>query len=277
MENVVLQLIAEWGLLGLIIAWAIYIVIDNWKKNKKNEEWYREAILREQHAIGSREEISKSLDSLREEIQQILEKYNQFRSEMSNRIEKIEKAIVKHHPSSHQYEVMRMTAVAKIAPAINTILLSTLDDCKLDHIALALLHNGTSSVAGIPYIKVGVIAEKFKPVEYPGDTELTIDYKDEDIIKYNKLPACIIQSGYLEFDIDNNLNLDEIDYGTYSKCKNKGIKHIAFIAINDSYGLCTGCVIAYNFTDTPINKDDLLDRVKVIENLYQTMLKSFED
>lgn len=277
MENVVLQLITEWGLLGLIIAWAIYIVIDNWKKNKKNEEWYREAILREQHAIGSREEISKSLDSLREEIQQISEKNNQFRSEMSNRIEEIEKAIVKHHPSSHQYEVMRMTAVAKIAPAINTILLSTLDDCKLDHIALALLHNGTSSVAGIPYIKVGVIAEKFKPVEYPGDTELTIDYKDEDIIKYNKLPACIIQSGYLEFDIDNNSNLDEIDYGTYSKCKNKGIKHIAFIAINDSYGLCTGCVIAYNFTDTPINKDDLLDRVKVIENLYQTMLNSFED
>lgn len=277
MEKVVLQLITEWGLLGLIIAGAIYIVIDNWKKNKKNEEWYREAILREQHAIGSREEISESLDSLRKEIQQISEKNNQFRSEMSNRIEEIEKAIVKHHPSSHQYEVMRMTAVAKIAPAINTILLSTLDDCKLDHIALALLHNGTSSVAGIPYVKVGVIAEKFKPVEYPGDTELTIDYKDEDIIKYNKLPACIIQSGYLEFDIDNNSNLDEIDYGTYSKCKNKGIKHIAFIAINDSYGLCTGGVIAYNFTDTPINKDDLLDRVKVIENLYQTMLNSFED
>lgn len=276
MENIVIHLISQWGLTGLVLAASCYIIWDSWKRNKKSEEWFKETMLKETHAIDSRSEINHGIGTLRDEIKKIAGESNTFRKEINNRIAVIEDVVARHFKDDQQDEADRMEAVVKISPAINTILSSSLDDCNLDHIALALLHNGTQSLAGIPYIKAGVIAEKYRPLRNPQDIELIKEYADEDIVKHNKLPVTILQSRYLEFDLTKESPLSDIDYGVYNRCKARGIKHLAFVTLNDKHDLCTGCVIAYNFQDQPIDQEELKERVSVIENLYRTMLENLE-
>lgn len=275
MDSIALELIARWGLSGIMLIAAGYIIFDNWRRNKKNEDWYREHIHQEQGAIDTRSKIDQRLDSIQKHLNHISELSDRFREDIIRRVEQVEASITKHFPDHHQAEQIRMKAIMRIAPTVNSILANSLDDCDIDHVALGLLHNGTQSIAGIPYIKMGVIAEKYKPIKFPNDISLLEEYRDEDIVKYNKLPICIVQNRYISFDLNETI-MSDMDMQTYSKCKSRGIKHIAFVALNDAKGLCTGCLIAYKFTDEPIDKDALVGKAKVLEDLYQDMLGSFE-
>ena len=158
----------------------------------------------------------------------------------------------------------------------HTIINDGLGNCKCDHIGVALLHNGSVSLSGVPYIKFGIIAEKYKPIRCPHDIDLSAKYKEEDIMQHNRLPSCVVQNKNIEFEIEDDSILVDVDPSLYLKCKNLGIKRIAFEAFQDIHGLTTGFIVIYKFNSEPFDMGALHSTANTFEHLYQNMLASFD-
>lgn len=277
MSDIIVQTIAQWGSAGIALLAAGWIIYENWKRSVKMEEWFRENLIKPAGNDDScKKIIQMSIESIDNKMTKLTNESIGFRNDMMNRVSDIEATIAKHHPDRHEYERVRVNAITTIAPAVNTILSTCLVDSNVDHVAFGLLHNGTSSLSGIPYIKMGIIAEKYKPLQYPNDIDLAVEYRDDDITKYNRLPHCIIQNGYTEFDIENDENLAELGMVVYNRCKKRGIKRIAFVPINDALDMCTGCIIAYSFENKKFDKDLLVTKAGIISDMYISLLNSLD-
>lgn len=267
-----MELIAQWGTAGLFAIAGGYIIWDSWKKNKKIEEWFRDKVT----AQESRVLVVDNLSNLNDKFDNFKTEYHQFCNEIKDRVTTIEETVSKHHPDQHQQESQRMLAVTHIAPSIHSIIKEGLKNCECDHIAVALLHNGSTTLSGIPYIKFGIIAERYYPLQNSQDVDLTSKYKEEDITMHNKLPSCIVQNPNIEFEISQDSPLIDIDPVTYSRCLAIGIKRIAFEAIRDSQGLTTGFIMVYKFNNDPLDIESLHNTTTAIEDLYRNMLASFD-
>lgn len=268
MTNILFETISQWGTAGIMMLAAGYLLWDNWKKNKKLES----NLLERMNVQVTKESIGVGLDNINTKLDKIQSDHQSFRDQISARIDNIEEVINKHHPSHHQLEEVRMNALAQIAPSIHTIINEGLNICKADHIAVALLHNGQTSLSGIPYIKFGIIAEKYKPIRHPQDIDLVVKYKEEDIMSHNRLPSCIIHNNCVEFEIQPDSPLVDIDPVIYNRALALGIKRLAIEAIKDVHGMCTGFVVIYKFDDSALDMTSLHNTTKTIENLYCEMM-----
>lgn len=278
MNDVLIATLSQWGAAGIVLIAAGYIIYDSWKKNKANEKWFREHMIKTTPCPDHQNQLKNSLDGISDKLNHISQDNQQFREEISNRVNHIEETIQKLHPSKHQHEAIRIQAVTQVAPAINGVLADGLKLCKIDHIALGLLHNGSTTLSGIPYIKMDIVAEKYKPIQNPNDVSIIPLYQSEDIIQHNRLPQCILQSKSVELDIENSAQvLMDMDFILYNRCLQRGIKRIAFIPINDHHGLCNGCLIAYKFTNEPMDINLLESKANIIRNLYCSMLETLGD
>ena len=268
MTDALIQAIQQWGTAGVVACAAGWVLYDSWKKNKETEKWMREQM---QASTESRSMTRSDLSEINSSIKDLSEKQTKFRKEISDRVDIIEKKIDEHHPHGSM-EDTRLKAVSTAAPAVYAIINDGLDSCECDHIAVALLHNGTVALSGVPYIKFGIISEKYKPIRCPQDEPLLPRYKEEDIMSHNKLPMCITQNKHAVFEVSDDCALKDIDPIIYMRCVKRGIKHIAFEAIRDVHGFVTGFVVIYNFEDRNLDADSLHSVTGAIEKVYQEML-----
>lgn len=268
-----MQGLSQWGAAGVVAIAAGYVLWDSYKKNKENDKWVREQMA---VAHDSREKNGTSLTEISTSIKEFRTEHEQWRKEITERVEAIECKIDKHHPDIHDMESARLRAIACIAPALHQFMLSGLTTCECDHIAMALLHNGSVNISGIPYIKFGIIAEHYRPLHCPNDTDLISLYKDEDITAHNRLPAIIMQNHHIEFEIEENCPLAEADPIIYNRCMKRGIKRIIFQAIRDNKHMPTGFVVAYKFSNEPINATELHNTTDAIERAYLDTIDSIQ-
>lgn len=269
MTDVLIDALQQWGTAGIIAVAAGWVLYDSWKKNKETEKWMREQV---QASTESRSMTRSDLSEISSSIKDLSQKHTEFREEISNRVMNIENKIDRHHPDHCSLEAVRLKAISTAAPAVYAIINDGLDSCDCDHIAVALLHNGTVALSGVPYIKFGIISEKYKPIRCPQDEPLLPRYKEEDIMSHNKLPMCVTQNKQAIFDISDECILKDVDPIIYMKCIRRGIKRIAFEAIRDVHGLVTGFVVIYNFEDRDFDSDSLHAVTEAIEKVYQEML-----
>lgn len=275
MTDVLVQGLSQWGAAGVVAIAAGYVLWDSYKKNKENEKWVREQMA---SARTSREGNKESLNEISTSLKEFREDHRQWRTNIENRISEIEQKIDKHHPDHHDAEKLRLEAISKISPALYHYMANGLETCKCDHIALALLHNGSVNLSGIPYIKFGVITEKYRPLHCPNDVDLLSKYKEEDIVAHNRLPMAIAQNHHVEFNITEDSPLADIDPVLFSRCLKIGIKHIAFQAVRDNKHMVTGFVVIYKFNDDePLDLVGLHDTADAVERLYLDMLDSLHD
>lgn len=273
MGEFITHIIQHWGPAGIVAIAAGWVLYETWKRGKEHDAWLRKQL---EASSKSRATTRSDLSEIMTVIKKMSEEHTTFRNEINDRISTIEKKIDKKHRDHGVIESIRLDAISKIAPSIHALINDGLNHCNCDHIAVALLHNGTVALSGIPYIKFGVVAEKYKPLKFPNDADLVSKYRGEDIMSHNRLPACIVQSQNIEFEIVDDSTLTEIDPGIFIKCKNKGIKRIAFEAIRDINGLTTGFMIIYKFDESPFNMDALHSTTSAIEHLYQNMIVSLD-
>ena len=273
MANELIQALQQWGTAGLIAIAAGYVLYDAWKKNKETEKWLRDQVKSSSESCST---IRVDLGDITTSIKEMKEDNAEFREEIKQRVKTIEDKIDKRHPDHNRLEAVRLNAISQIAPSIHTIINDGLGNCKCDHIGVALLHNGSVSLSGVPYIKFGIIAEKYKPIRCPHDIDLSAKYKEEDIMQHNRLPSCVVQNKNIEFEIEDDSILVDVDPSLYLKCKNLGIKRIAFEAFQDIHGLTTGFIVIYKFNSEPFDMDALHSTANTIEHLYQNMLASFD-
>lgn len=251
MGELIVQQLVQWGLAGILVAAAGYLIYDNWRKNKRTDEWIQRKLFDSPETVKSSDTLKESIDALKESVDTLVSCTRK---------------------NNHYYEKTSMEVTTKAAPIVNSILTRCIEDCGLDHATLALLHNGTTTLSGIPYIKIGVVAEKYDPIKWPQDIDLIQTYKDENITTFGRLPSVIIQNEALEFDVYPGSKLAEIDGVIHNRCLTRGIKKIVFLTVKDQDGLCNGCLIGYTFTDKKIDMDTLRGRIEVIENVYKSMI-----
>lgn len=269
-----MQGLSQWGTAGLIALSAGYVLWDSYKKNKENDKWVREQMIK---VKGTRESNSESLNEISTSLKEFRDDHKQWREKIEGRLEDIETRIKHHHPGHHDQEKLRLEAISKISPALYHYMANGLETCKCDHIALALLHNGSVNLSGIPYIKFGIITEKYRPLHCPNDVDLLSKYKEEDITIHNRLPMAIAQNHHVEFEITEDSPLADIDPVLFGRCVKIGIKRIAFQAIRDNKHMVTGFIVIYKFADEPINQVGLHDTADAVERLYLDMLDSLHE
>jgi regulator of replication initiation timing len=272
MNEILIQALTQWGAAGLIAIAAGYIVYDSYKKTKEIEKW-----LRDQFAASKeqRSGTNSNLTTLSNNIDKLRVENEEFRKEISDRVSIVEQKLDKHTTHSGS---LHLNAISQIAPTIHTIINDGLSSCSCDHIAVALLHNGSKALGGIPYIKFGFVAEKYNPIKHPQDSDLVSKYRDDDVTTHNRLPACIVQYPQIEFDLTKgDCQLSSIDPIVYSNCIKIGIKHIAFEAIRDSHGETTGFVTIYKFSEDPLDMKSLHSTTSTIEHLYQNLMVSLNE
>ena len=274
MTDVLMQGLSLWCSAGLIALAAGYVLWDSYKKNKENEKWVREQMLTAQ---TSREGNKESLEEISNSLRDFHEDHKQWRVGIEMRLGDIEDKMAKHHPCHHDAEKLRLDAISKISPALYHYIADGLEACNCDHIALALLHNGSVNLSGIPYIKFGIINEKYRPLNCPNDVDLLSKYKEEDIVAHNRLPMVIAQNHHVEFEITDDSELADIDPILFARCIKLSIKRIAFQAVRDNKHMVTGFVVIYSFRDEPLDLVSLHDTTDAVERLYLDMLDSLKD
>lgn len=275
MTDVLAQGLSQWGVAGIIAIAAGWVLWDSYKKNKENEKWVREQMAAAQ---TSREGNKDSLNEIIVSLKEFREDHKQWHDGVEARLSEIEAKIDKHHPPHHDAEKLRLEAISKISPALYHYMANGLEACNCDHIALALLHNGSVNLSGIPYIKFGIVTEKYKPLHCPNDVDLLSKYKDEDIVAHNRLPMAIAQNRYVEFDITEDSALVDIDPVLFARCLKLGIKKLAFQAVRDNKHMVTGFIVIYRFNDDEdLDINGLDETADAVGRLYLDMMDALHE
>lgn len=267
MESLATEIFAQWGLVGIICLGAAYVLWTNFKSNKEREKEIAETL----RVNNAKVDLHKALGDIHDSLKAVRDSHQEFKEEVKAKFEHIEEKIDKHHPLHIDSEAARLHALSKMGPSIHAVLKTTINNICADHLAIGLLHNGTQSICGTPFMKCDIVAERFYPIHNPQDSELAHRYKDEDLMLHNQLPAAILQNPRVKFEIDEDGNspLEHIDGVLYRACLQHNIRQIAFEVFRDNHGIPNGFLVAYAYAGKDIDMDEFAGTLKAIESIYK--------
>ena len=277
MSDVFVTALTQWGMAGLFIIAAGYIIWNNHKEEQKNKKRYEDRLLELNNKTSTRESVS----SIKGEISSIGKKIDTLSCaqdecktklvDMGNRINVIEEKIENRNSSHAQREAERLMKLTKLAPTIHTVIQSNMDEMKADHIFVALLHNGTQSLTGIPFVKMDVIVEKYNPLDNPNDIEYSTQYTNEEIMRHDKLPGVILHKDFVDIMVneDGYSQMDALDAISAREMRKIGTKRIMFECIRDANTNVMGFVCAYSYKTKDMDVDSFRGMVKMLERLYR--------
>lgn len=270
MGSVLVEIISQFGVLGLILAGIIYLIVDGIKTKRKN--------------LVTAEKLDKSMDKLESHVDKRIDDVN-LRIDLVNDKVNTQYELLNKRMESNPEEVMSKIEEKKTqddkdhfhklldqftkAPRLHRILKLYRERIGCDHIFLGTFHNGSTSVSGIPYCKFDVVAEKFKPGS-SDIREYTTIYKDSDIMVHDNLPLVISQEDYVYFKIeDEGSSLEDTDDVLYRRCVKHGIKQIAINLIRDEQMNPVGFVGCVDFDYDELNFQELNNCAKELEEIYK--------
>lgn len=288
MDQVLESIIAQWGIFGVVLAAAGYIIYDNIKNgSKKNNisnklEVISDDILR---LKGDLPEVKSKLEYVEKEMSLISSNFEDklkiHIDNLSDRIDNLEDK-VNNQPTNiisslnkRDSEIMekhnrQMLSRIHIAPKLYKTLNDYISRINYDHIFIGLFHNGTSSVSGVPFYKFDIIAEKFNPIKIKHDVEFAHMYKDIDILRHDKLPIELVQNNSLHYIIDENKksDLEDVDEMLFHRMCGRDIKQLAIHLLRDTNGIPIGFVGGIKYDYIELNLNELKKCAKELENIY---------
>ena len=273
MESVLVEIISQFGILGLILAGMIYIIIDIIKTKRKN--------------LVSSSKLDESMDKLENHVDKKIDDVNTRIGLVNNKVdtqyELLNKRIAagpdvfinkinENKKEENKEHFNKIIAQFSQAPKLHKILKLYRERIGCDHIFLGTFHNGSSSISGIPYCKFDIIAEKFKPGHNNMDLrEYTTIYKNSDIIVHDNLPLVISQEDYIYYKIneDGSSELEDIDDILYRRCLKFGVKQFAANLLRDENHNPLGFVGCVDFDYDQLNFKELNNCAKELEEIYK--------
>ena len=277
MDQALVTALTQWGMAGVAIIAAAYVIWNNHKEEQKNKKRYEEKL----EELNKKNSTRESMSDLKTDISSIIGKIDTLSCsqdecrtklvDMGNRITVVEEKIEKRNSSHSQKEAERLMKLTKLAPTIHSVIQSNMEDMNADHVFVALLHNGTQSLTGIPFMKMDVIVEKFNPLENPNDIEYSTQYTNEEIMRHDKLPAVILHQDFLDIRVneDGYSQMDALDAISAREMRKIGTKRIMFECIRDVDTCVMGFVCAYSYNTDDIHVETFRDMVKMLERLYR--------
>lgn len=276
MGNVVVELISQFGILGLLLAGVIYLIVDGLKTKKKN--------------LVSSNKLDESIDKLKghmdNKIDDVKESLNQRIDLVNDKVDTQYDLLNKRidagpdmfinkisERKKEDDDIHRIKLIEQFsqAPKLHRILKLYRERINCDHIFLGTFHNGATSINSIPYCKFDIIAEKFKPGHNNDLREYTTIYKNSDILVHDNLPMILSQEEYVYFKIqqDGSSELEEIDDILYRRCVKNGVKQIAINLLHDDNMNPIGFVGCVDFDYNKLNFQELNNCAKELEEIYK--------
>ena len=151
-------------------------------------------------------------------------------------------------------------------PKVQQALRENFASINTDHMFVAELHNGSTDVSGIPYMKFDIIYEHISPEYHGNDIFLNRLYENEHILTHDQLPDLLFSNYSLKYKIDDLASIDE---HLYLRMKSRGVKSIALSLICDNNYKPVAFVGGMNFSDKEINLSELNKCAIVIEKIYR--------
>lgn len=296
MESLWNTLISQYGVSGLILGFLIWQYVQNKKHNQQNVNKNDLNIVQDNiknNLNGQIDNINSYIRQEREVLKEMIgiteTKIDDLRdhvedkiSNLSDKIDNMEERI-DEQPMNMVDLMQARAAIIKeehdkmfdkqieIGSEIHNILNIYRASTNSDHIFLGSFHNGTSSLAGVPYYKFDLIAERFSPDKISRDVEFAHMYYNADLMKHDKLPITLIQNNKVHYVIDENgkSELSEIDDIIYRRMCGRDIKQIALHLLRGTNGKPTGFVGIVKYDYQNLNLDELALCAKDLEKLYE--------
>ena len=286
MENIVSEMIAQWGTFGLLMIFSIWIIYSNIKDGFKGGK-KTEMPKQQNDTLG--ELMATLISKLSDKIDRIDDKVDRLEiniNNASNRLTVVEnklnnqpQAFINHFNKLQQereeaHNKMILDQM-RLGPELHKILAEYKIKMNATHIFLGSFHNGTTSVSGIPYCKFDLIAEKFSPDEVERDIEYAFIYKDADIIRHNKLPMALLDNTMVHYIInpDKSSELAEIDDVIYRRMVGRDIKQLSIHITRDEKGRPSGFVGCTRYDYEEIDLSELKACAKELELIYKNSNK----
>lgn len=288
MENIVSGMIAQWGIFGLLMLFAIWIIWSNIKdgiglgKRSKNEPKSKSNETLEELMATLISSLSEKIDKIDNKVDRLEINSNNINNRLTvvetkinnqpqafyNHMEKIQLAKQEAHNKMMEDQM-------RLGPELHKILEDYKMKMHAHHIFLGSFHNGTTNISGIPYCKFDLIAEKFSPEDIERDIEYSFIYKDTDILRHNKLPITIVNEGLVHYVIDENghSELSEIDDVIYRRMIGRDIKQLAVHVTRDEKGKPTGFVGCTRYDYGDIDLSELKTCARELEIIYKNSYK----
>jgi len=271
MEGVLVEIISQFGVLGLVLAGIVYLIVDGIKTKKKNLVSSKKL---DESITGLESHVDKKIDDVNIRIDLVNTKVDTQYELLNKRIDSgpdkfLEKFEEKEKTDKEEHFNKLMDQFSQ-GPKLHGVLKLYRERIGCDHIFLGTFHNGSTSVSGIPYCKFDIIAEKFKPgnKDY---REYTTIYKDSDVIVHDNLPLVISQEDYIYYKLeeDGKSELSEVDDTLYRRCLKYGIKQFAANLIRDDKMNPIGFVGCVDFDYDNLNFKELRNCAKELEEIYK--------
>lgn len=291
MENVVVEIIKEWGAVGAVVVFALFIIIKQtteWIKGGKTKKEPSKDIVPATNDTLS-ELMAAMLTSLSDKIDRIDDKVDRLEvtiNNANNRLTVVETKIatqpqafinqmnklVREKAETHN---KMMEDQMRLGPELHRILAEYKEKMHANHIFLGSFHNGTTNISGIPYCKFDLIAERFSPDEVERDIEYAFIYKDADILRHDKLPITVLNEGMVHYIInpDGTSKLSEIDDVIYRRMVGRDIKQLAIHITRDGEGKPSGFVGCTRYDYEDIELSELKSCARELEIIYKNSNK----
>ena len=281
MEGVLVEIISQFGVLGLVLAGIIYLIVDGLKTKKQNKEKYEAEKAKSKAQLDQvideiEHHVDKRIDAVNDRIDIVNTKVDTQYAILNKRIDAGPDVFINKIEEKKEEEdrihFNKILEQFSTAPKLHRILKLYRERIGCDHIFLGTFHNGSTSISGIPYCKFDIIAEKFKPGHNSTDLrEYTSIYKNSDVIVHDNLPVVISQEDYVYFKIDPNGNseLEEVDDILYRRCLKYGIKQFAANLLRDDNLNPVGFVGCVDFDYDDLNFQELNNCAKELEEIYK--------
>lgn len=263
METIITSIIEHWGVVGILGCAAGYIIYDNYQKNKEVEKELRD-IRSNQTAESGLSHITDIIDRLTT-IRDNQEEMKTSINGLEDRMDTIEANMCRDYTLDEETD--RLNIATQMSNLIHSLIRHSMDSINADHIAVGVLHNGTSSIHGVPFMKYDIISEHFDILENPHDYDLYSRYKGTDIMIHNLLPQALIQQQCLCFDEVSMDKLRTMDNILYNKIVNRGIKCLYIHIILGENNSPIGFMVAYSFGKS-IDKDEFKKTASLLQDIY---------
>lgn len=290
MDVELLNYILKLGPWGVLIIYAGYIVYKDFVKMKSKKEKDENAKKQYEESKTQRETIVEKLDIMRDRFDNKIEnlsdkfdnKINCLEMKVDDKIDIMQKQIdaqpeniikiveLKRLQDQEKHNKQVINQI-NLGPKLHKLLGNYLDRIKCDHMFLGSLHNGTSSLSGIPYCKFDIIAERFNPIKVRHDVEFAFLYKDSDIIRHDKLPIILNQNNsvFYKLNPDDSSELKADDDILYRRLLSRGIKQLSLHMIRNKNGVPVGFVGFVCYDYYKVNNDELHNCAKELESIYE--------
>jgi hypothetical protein len=274
MTEFFIEMAAQWGLAGIALAAAGYVIWTSHRDAKEKQKLYEEKILGLETRNNNSESLTSAMDRLEKKIDDMgcgQEQCHARLVAMEEKISDMETRVGEVTSHNVKEESERLVRVTKIAPSIHTLLTGSMKDMRADHVFVALLHNGTRSITGIPFMKMDVIVEKYDPLKNLSDVDYATSYKDEDLMNHDKMPGVILQNDFIDVTLDE-AGMDQmkhLDMLAYRDIQKIGTKRIMFECIRDIRGIAMGFICAYSYTTADMSLEKFRETAKTLERIYR--------